>query len=97
LTLITVDTHIDAWLAASLAGFDLVLFGLGGMIWGWMRTLLQGVSTLHVVVTVLSVLYATSIRRLQSIAHIRLLLTVFTFAAAVAVFANGHAVIVTHD
>ena len=29
--------------------------------------------------------------------HIRLLLAVLPFAAAVAEFANGHAVIVTHD
>ena len=31
LTLITVDTHTDAWVADSLAGFDLILLGLDGL------------------------------------------------------------------
>ena len=31
LTLITVDTHIDAWVADSLAGFYLILLGLDGL------------------------------------------------------------------
>jgi hypothetical protein len=31
MTLITVDTHIDAWVDASRAGFDLILFGLDGL------------------------------------------------------------------
>ena len=32
LTLITVDTHIDAWVAASRAGFDLIPFGRDGLV-----------------------------------------------------------------
>ena len=28
--MITVDTHIDAWVGDSLAGFDLILLGLDG-------------------------------------------------------------------
>ena len=31
LTLITVCTHTDAWVADSLAGFDLILLGLDGL------------------------------------------------------------------
>ena len=31
LTLITVDTHTDAWVAALRVGFDLILFGLDGL------------------------------------------------------------------
>ena len=30
MTLITVDKHTDAWVAALLAGFDLILFGVDG-------------------------------------------------------------------
>ena len=37
LTLITVNTHTDAWLGDSLAGFDLVLFGFDAFAWWWMR------------------------------------------------------------
>ena len=37
LTLITVDTHTDAWVAASLAGFDLILSGFDTFAWWWMR------------------------------------------------------------
>lgn len=37
LTLITVETHTDAWLAALRAGFDLILFGLDAFAWWWMR------------------------------------------------------------
>ena len=37
LTLITVDTHTDAWVADSRAGFGLVLFGFDGLAWWWMR------------------------------------------------------------
>ena len=37
LTLITVDTHTDAWVAASRAGFDLILFGFDAFAWWWMR------------------------------------------------------------
>ena len=33
LTLITVDKHTDAWVAALLAGFDLILFGVDGLAW----------------------------------------------------------------
>ena len=35
--LITVDTHIDTRVAALLAGFDLILFGLDAFAWWWMR------------------------------------------------------------
>ena len=31
LTLITVNTHTDVWVAASRAGFDLILFGFDGL------------------------------------------------------------------
>ena len=31
LTLITVDTHTDAWVAASLAEIDLIMFGFDGL------------------------------------------------------------------
>ena len=37
LTLITVETHTDAWMADSRAGFDLILFGIDGLAWWWMR------------------------------------------------------------
>ena len=37
LTLITVDTHTDAWMDASRAGFVLILFGFDGLAWWWMR------------------------------------------------------------
>jgi hypothetical protein len=37
LTLITVCTHPDAWMAALRAGFDLILFGLDAFAWWWMR------------------------------------------------------------
>jgi len=37
LTLITVDTHTDAWMDASRVGFDLLLFGLHGLAWWGMR------------------------------------------------------------
>ena len=37
LTLITVDTHTDAWMDASRVGFDLLLFGLYGLAWWGMR------------------------------------------------------------
>ena len=33
LTLITVDTHTGAWVAASRAGFDLIMFGFDGLAW----------------------------------------------------------------
>ena len=36
-TLITVDTHTDAMVGASLAGFDLILLGLDAFAWWWMR------------------------------------------------------------
>jgi len=36
-TLITVDTRTDAWVAASRAEFDLILFGLDASNWWWMR------------------------------------------------------------
>ena len=38
LTLITVDTHTDARVAALLSGFDLILLGRDGFAWWWMRT-----------------------------------------------------------
>ena len=34
MTLVTVDTHTDAWVAALRAGFDLILFGLDGLAYG---------------------------------------------------------------
>ena len=37
LTLITVNTHTNAWVGDSLAGFDLVLFGFDALTWWWMR------------------------------------------------------------
>jgi len=37
LTLITVDTHTGAWVAASLAEIDLILFGFDAFAWWWMR------------------------------------------------------------
>ena len=37
LTLITVDAHTDAWVAASLAGSDLIMFGFDALAWWWMR------------------------------------------------------------
>ena len=37
LTLITVDTHTDAWVAALPAGIDLILFGFDTLAWWWMR------------------------------------------------------------
>ena len=37
LTLITVYTHIDAWVGDSLAGFDLILLGFDTFAWWWMR------------------------------------------------------------
>ena len=37
LTLITVNTHTDAWVGDSLAGFGLVLFGFDALTWWWMR------------------------------------------------------------
>ena len=35
-TLITVDTHTGAWVAALRVEFDLIMFGLDGMAWWWM-------------------------------------------------------------
>ena len=37
LALITVDTHTDVWVAALLAGFDVILLYLDGLEWWWMR------------------------------------------------------------
>ena len=37
LTLISVDTLTDAWVADSLAEIDLLLFGFDALAWCWMR------------------------------------------------------------
>ena len=37
LTLITVDTHTGAWVAALRAGFDLIMFGFDAVAWCLMR------------------------------------------------------------
>ena len=37
LTLITVETHTDAWVGDSRAGFVLILFGFDALTWWWMR------------------------------------------------------------
>ena len=37
LTLITVDTHTVAWVVASRAGFDLIMFWFDAFAWWWMR------------------------------------------------------------
>ena len=95
--MITVDTHTDAWVADSRAGFYLILLCLDVD-----ASLLQGVSTLHAVVTMLSVWHECVRDVCPTIAvdtmHIRFGVIILLFAAAVAVFVMVTvAVIVTHD
>ena len=59
MALITVDTHTDAWVAALRAGFDLILLDPDGLATVVDASMLQDVSTLHFVRTILTAVITT--------------------------------------
>ena len=57
--MITVETHTHAWVAALRAGFDLILFDPDGFATVVDASMLQDVSTLHFVRTMLTAVITT--------------------------------------
>ena len=102
--MITVDTHTGAWVAASRAGFDLILFDFDGLAWHGGGCVFPAACKYAArrydaerVARAYGDCATRRIRRLQSAAAHSFAFGGSSVCSCQSCVANGHAVIVMHD